>query len=353
MYYHYYYMSDDQQFCHCLRKPKRSFMRRPVERLFASDGIDEGYTFAQTDHQITVTFEVPDGVDSSSLEYRYNNQTRAILVNFPNHPPIICGILFADTAEPRVDPLTNTITLNKIGDHLWDFLISGPSDDGIDAKSLFVLGLSDALNGNCRQAFTRFRAAAEQGFVYAKLLVASILARAENKFGHDLSEYGVEEDTAEALRLLESIPEGRLTPAIRIPLSHLFFTAGAIEKARRVLEGGAETDCAVRFALANLLSQWPEQTEDVKREIVRHLEFLAAHNDKRAIHRLAACYAEGRGVPRNEARATELADRAKRLDPSLPSPFEERGSRKAVVITIAAVVVVALGFIILRTRRRP
>jgi hypothetical protein len=64
-------------------------MTRPIEGLFASDGIDEGYAFTQTDHRITATFSAPDGVDATSAQYRYDLSTRSIFVGFPNEHPIL------------------------------------------------------------------------------------------------------------------------------------------------------------------------------------------------------------------------------------------------------------------------
>jgi hypothetical protein len=324
-----------------------------IECLFVPLGIDEGYRFAQTDDQVTVTFSLPDGIDLSSLALRYNPSDRSIYVGFPGQLPIICGLLFAEASEPQLDQSAGgRLIIAKATAEAWDCLISAPSSDGIDAKSVFILGLRDALNGNCREALVKFQRSAEMGYIHAKLFIASILLGAENTFGHDMSEYGLEGNAVEAAQLLQSIPTDRITAPIRIQLSHLLFTSGSIAEARQVLVDAVEESPAVRLALANLLSQWPEQTPEVQKEMVAHLEVLALQNEPRAIHWLARCYAEGRGIKKDARRARKLADQARALDPTLPNPVEEQGLSRTAVAAVAGVIALGVGIWWARSRRR-
>jgi hypothetical protein len=167
-----------------------------------------------------------------------------------------------------------------------------------------------------------------------------------------MSEYGLEEDLGEATALLQSIPRERITAPIRIQLSELLFTSGSIGEARQVLADAVGESPAVRFALVNLLSQWPEHTPEVQREMVAHLEALTLQNEPRAIHWLARCCAEGRGIQKDLGRARRLAEQARRLDPTLPNPFDEQGVSLTAVAAVAGVIALGIGVWWARRRRR-
>jgi hypothetical protein len=177
-----------------------------MTRFYAQDTISEGYSFTDTDTEVCGSFPVPDSVDPSSLFYRYDSATRSLSAVYPKHPPAICGILFADIENYRfVRRVDNLLILQESTPRQWPFLVSSASSDGIDSKFLFVLGLKDAMEGRSGDAFSKFDRAADQGFAHAQLLVAKILLRCDDSFGHSLVDSGVAPDAARSHRRFSAL----------------------------------------------------------------------------------------------------------------------------------------------------
>lgn len=296
------------------------------------NGIPEGYTFDQTEDEILLTFPLPPNVGLDGVEVHLDGD--AIFAGVAHQQPAICGILLDSVHKP-----THTcehgicrIRLQKVEAKPWELLIDGPSQLGIDAKSLFMLGVRTESSGFPREAWYYFKQAADKGYVHAKLLVADSLL-------NDTNPYHIPKDQNEGIKVLQSIPEERMRPPIRVMLSHALIDNGRTADGKAVLLKAAEESRDARKELVKVLARIPDSTGENLRERVHHLEVLAESNDVESLQELAKCYATGKGCQKDKARARELVHRAHKLDPTIPDAVESSGigTNLAVAAGISAV----------------
>ena len=306
------------------------------ERLLFPGRIKEGYTFDQTDTHIILTFPVPDDqAHLAGVEFQFNDNV--IYAGCPHTDPAICGTLFDHITHHSmtIEDKTCTIKLTKSEPVTWPLLVTEESPAGIDSKSLFMLGVRDEFTGCPKDAWTRYLAAAARGYVVASVLAARTLLR-----GSDL--YGVARNERAAISLLQAIPEDKQTVDVLNLLSDALIQVGEIDEGRRILQRAAEKSPDSRLRLTKLLNSLPDPEGKYVKERVRHLTLLADSNNAEAIQLLSQCYATGKGVRQNVRHATELAKRAKTIDPTLPDPFKVDRTSKGMMVT-AAISTVVLG----------
>ena len=192
----------------------------------------------------------------------------------------------------------------------WPLLIKRPSRSGIDLKSQFMLGVEKEASGHTHEARSFFKKAAERGYVCAVILVDDSLL-------NDVNPYRVRKDEEEASRLLQSIPEDRKRPPIRVVLSLALRGVRRIAEGKVELEKAAEESPNASKELIRVLITLPDPTGENLAERVHHLEALAANYDVEALQILEKCYASGKWCAKNRERARQLAHRAHKLDASI------------------------------------
>lgn len=315
------------------------------ERLVSPNRITEGYTFDQTEALVIVTFPVPEDKGCrAGVEFHFEDSE--IYAGPRNSDPAICGTLFDRITHHsmQIEDEVCTIRLTKATPVTWPLLIADESTAGIDPKSLFMLGIRDEFVGCPHQAWERYSQAASRGYVIAKLLAARALIKGSET-------YGVARNPRAAVDILMSIPEDKQTVEILNLLSDALIQADEIERGRRVLLRAAEKSPESRLRLTKLLNSLPDLSGENLRERAQHLELLARADNPEAIQLLSQCYATGKGVKKDVRHATELAKRAKSLDPTLPDPFKVNGVSAGMMVT-AAISTVVLGVTLWVWRRR-
>ena len=220
------------------------------------------------------------------------------------------------------------VEMQKVEARNWPLLIKRPSGSEIDPMSQFMLGVEKEASGHPWEAWSFFKKAAERGYVHAVILVADSLL-------NDVNPYRVRKDEEEAIRLLQSIPEDRKRPPIRVVLSSALREVGRIAEGKAELEKAGEESPDARKELIRVLTTLPDPTGENLAERVHHLELLAANDDVEALQMLAKCYASGKGCAKNRERAKQLAHRAHELDPSIPPAVESSGIATNVAVAVA------------------
>jgi hypothetical protein len=292
-----------------------------LEHCISAAGVPEGYTFTQEGPQIVLTFPVPPGTTSGDLELTiFGEGDRGIRAGLRGYEPVICGMMFDSVLRPDISLSDDhcAITLRKLVERDWPLLIIGSVHELIDPKSLFMCGIYDDSSARPRSAWSKFLASADRGYLPAKLLIASCLL-------NDSNPYNVAKNPLEGIRVLQSIPSDRLTTEIRLVLFRALAHTEQFDEARAVITEAAQTSNDAKWELVQFLKTLPDDDGRTSREIVAVLEHLAGANHAQACLELACMCARGKGVQRNGWRARELAQKAAKIDPSLPAEVPEDG----------------------------
>jgi hypothetical protein len=300
-------------------------MSDDLEHCICDEGISDGYTFDQNDSLIVITFPVPDCTVRSSIVCDISCGDRSIEAGVSFCAPAVCGTMFGSVFNPQVDVFARfcRVRLTKSAPSDWPVFISAPSSRGIDPKSLFMLGVLADAAARPRHAWSRFVEAADRGYVPAQMLLACCLL-------NDTNPYQVPRDVARGIAILEAIPPNRLTDDVRVALAGALTAGGRGADARAVLAGAAPTCIEAKLKLVEML--------DDQVQIVEILEDLVRRRSAVAAHKLAGCYAAGRGVRKDPQRARELSGLACGLDKDLEPVVVDQAIGANMLTTGAAIV---------------
>lgn len=311
-------------------------MSDDLEHCICDEGIPDGYTFDQNDSVIAITFPVPEGTARSAIVLDVSSGERTIEAGLAGSDPAVCGTMFSSVFNPLFDLSARfcRVRLTKSNPADWPVFISSPSSRGIDAKSLFMLGVLDDAAARPAHAWSRFIEAADRGYVPAQLLLACCLL-------NDANPYQVSRDVARGIQILESIPPDRLPDDARVALAGALAGSGRAGDARAVLAACAPTCIEAKLTLVELLEGAREP--GAAAQIVEILEDLVRRRSAVAAHKLAGCYAAGKGVRKDAQRARELSELACGLDKAL-APVVVDGGTGANMLATGTATLLFIGF---------
>ena len=317
-------------------------------------GIDEGYSFSQTNKSIEISFPIPPGCDALQISSFFDPSKKSICYGLTGQPPVICGILW-DTASIQNETLyTNVyrIIFNKHNENTWPIFISSPSSQGIDPKSEFMLGVLEDTQNCYSKALTYYQQSASNGFLHAKLLLADNYLSVYNN-------YNLPHDPSLAANLyLEvfSSPNAKQlrTPDLAIHIFHLLESLNRSTDLREFLEKNIEFS-QIRFEYAKLLSPLSKSKYDRKffnPEIaVKHLLILEKEKNLDAMELLAEHFDNGCGITKNREKSKELKDEIKKIDPK--RYIQEKNNNFAKNMIVSSLIITGIGiatFLVLKKR---
>ena len=297
-----------------------------IERTISCEGIPDGYSFEQTRSNIVLKFPIPKSCDSSMVEFSIFDGS--ILAGIKGSEPLICGVMFGSIIRENHDYLVDgmfKIDLKKADSQVWPVLIIKPSNQGIDPKSQFLLGVYNDALGNEAEAFSLILQSAQRNYFPAQIFVADI-------FLSDTNPYGVKKDPIKAIHFLESISPEKLTENISLTLANAHISIGQRLEGMNVLKSIAKWSETAKLQLAKMMSPISDVNGKQPVEAVDLLESLSNFGNIEALDLLSKHYSKGIGVKKDKNRSKELEQRIRDLDPNYFKESKFSGIAKNVLV---------------------
>lgn len=254
-----------------------------------------GYSFTEIDNsQIEVKYEFPSAISESDINFNFNKENNSINLSIKNQAnPILCGVLYHQvnkvTTSHTETEYTINIEINPTEDEEWDLLIKSPSDEGIDAKSEFLLGAEANNNEDYEKAFQYISSSAEKQYIPAMEALIDIYSTEESPY----KEHYNLEDCTNVLKKMFDLTED---PDAGMRLANIYKSLKKPEEAKEVLQKCAEKSNEAKLQLAILLSRLTGELDETERAI-ELLRELAADHMIEAISALITHLEKGYGTP--------------------------------------------------------
>lgn len=314
-------------------------------------GINEGYTFIQTESTIEISFPLLEDCVASNINKIIDTATQGIWIGQKDKDPIICGIMWGHAYLEKETQLTNSIKyIFRKNNETWPLFISSPSPQGIDPKSEFMLGVYEDSRTSPEKAILHYQEAARRGFLHAKILLA-------DNYLSQINLYNLPRDPLAAsniyLEVFDSPKIGKLrTTLFAVKVAQLLNSLNREEDYFSFLQKNRDIP-EIQFKLAQFLSPLTSKNHHQNaEEAVRELQILADHKYLDAIQLLADHYESGCGIERNLQKSAELRATLYSLDPSRKIEKEEHGFAKNILLS--SLLLIATGtatFLFLKRKR--
>ena len=83
-----------------------------LERAIAGPcGIDEGYTFSQTETTITITFKIPESILTPTAYCTINHFEGTIIAGIKGKAPSVCGKIWGRTSNEKQTIYKNALSV--------------------------------------------------------------------------------------------------------------------------------------------------------------------------------------------------------------------------------------------------
>jgi hypothetical protein len=306
-----------------------------------------GYDFQQIPRDMII-IKVPRAADvtTDEIRFEFDPVENSVFLRTHHHRPLLCGRLFDTIKSIKHEVSSNLITVTALKSHSqhWPRCIAGPSSEGIDSKSEFLLGLDADSRGCYAEAWAHFWNAAQSDYCPALLFVADTCSMPSNP-------YRVSPDLDQSIRIYTDlyarfpIPEIGVRAAMALKERNRFF------EARILLENCSGRDDNAKFVLGLMLSPIYGKLDDpvAAIEIFRS---LAARDHPAAIRCLAKHYELGNGIVADQHQAKVLLERAAQIDGNRFETVIVPAGLKGVTLGAAVTVVVVLTGICIYLLRR-
>ncbi|KAH0787108.1 hypothetical protein GPJ56_009106 [Histomonas meleagridis] len=310
-----------------------------IERTISSEGIPDGYSFEQTRSNIILKFQVPRSYDLSMIEFSIYDGT--IIAGIKGSEPLICGKMFGSIIRENhyITDGMFRIDIKKADSQIWPVFIINPSDQGIDPKSQFILGVYNDALGNENEAFSNIYQSAQRNYFPAQIFVSDI-------FLSDANPYGVKKDPVKAIQFLESISPEKLTENISLTLANAHLSIGQRSEAMNVLRSISRSSQIAKLQLAKMMSPIADVNGQQPEEAVKLLESLSNEGNLEALELLSKHYLKGIGVKKDKNRSREIEQRIREIDPKYFPESKFSGTAKNVLVA-ACISTVLIGAVTL------